>query len=176
MTWLKGCRPLRWPEEVSELQRLVAECHPERTPRPDLYFFAHPTIVTDDEDGIVGYAVMSMAPAIEGVPHPAVYCHDTGVHPRARGAGLGRILLLLRWAIGRQCGATIAVGTVNPENRQMAAIHRETGMEAVGPLLPGCFTDVSPAADGRVMRAGPEALDAAVDEMLLEATRRWDRP
>lgn len=178
--WLRGCRPLRWPEEVSELQTLVAGCHPDRAMRPDLYYFAHPTIVAADPDGLVAYAVMTMAPAIPGtVPVPAVYCMDTGVHPRARGAGFGRLLLELRFAIGRACGAVLATGTVRPDNRQMAAIHREVGMLAHGPLLPGCFTDVSPPADGQVMIAHPPALDAAVEATLgdaVEPGRRWDRP
>lgn len=177
--WPRGCRPLRWPEEVDELQGLVYLCHPERSPRSDLHYFAHPTIVSEDASGsLVAYAVLSMAPVMDvgGVPVPCVYLMDTGVHPRARGAGLGRHLLLLRCAIGRQCGAILAAGTVRIDNREMAAIHKEVGMEPRGDILHGIFTDVTPPADGRLMIAPPEVLDAAVEATLHDPVRRWDRP
>jgi hypothetical protein len=178
--WPRGARPLRYPEEIDELQALVAECHPGRDPRPDLHYFAHPTIVVADDEGLVGYSVMSMQVASSelALPVASVMCMDTGVHPRGRGAGLGRLLLQLRYAIGRACGAVVAIGTVRPDNRAMAAIHREVGMEPKGAVMRGHFTDLDPPADAQLMIAPPEALEAA-DEAVSEAEdplRRWDRP
>ena len=49
-------------------------------------------------------------------------------------------------------------------------------MEAKGEIQRGLFTDVTPPADGRVMVAGPAALDEAVEAVLLDPLRRWDRP
>jgi len=179
--WPRGARPLRYPDEIDELQALVALCHPQRDPRPpDLHYFAHPTLVVADAHGLVGYAVLSMQAAggAGGLPVSAVVCMDTGVHPRARGTGLGRTLLQMRFAIGRLCGAGIAIGTVRPDNRPMAAIHREVGFDPTGPVLPGHFTDHHPPADAQAMLALPPALDAAVEAMTeTEAPlRRWDRP
>lgn len=176
--WPRGCRPLSWPDEVDELLELVEHCHPERQPREALHYFAHPTIVVDDAVGLVGYAVLTMAPAMPegGVTVPAVYGVDCGVHERARGTGLGTLLLQLRFAIGRQCGAVIAAGTVNPANRHMAAIHRAVGMDPKGDPLKGVFTDVTPPADGQVMMAGPLALDEAVVAVFHDPLRRWDKP
>lgn len=179
--WPRGARPLHYPEELEELLNLVATCHPTRAPRPELHYFAHPTLVVADDEGLCAYAVLAMHAAASdvGMPVSAVICMDTGVHPRAQGAGLGRLLLQLRFAIGRAAGAVIAVGTVRPDNRQMAAIHRDVGMEAHGPVLPGHFTDLKPPADGQLMIAPPEALEAAeaaIDEECEATHRRWDRP
>jgi hypothetical protein len=74
------------------------------------------------------------------------------------------------------CGAVIAAGTVAVGNHEMEAIHREVGMERKGEIQRGLLTDVDPPADGWVMVAGPAALDEAVEAVLLDPVRRWDRP
>ena len=156
--WSRGCRPLRWPEEVAGPPgaRRGLPSRPAGAGGSAL-------LRAPDHRHRGPATGWSATPSCRwrppwtpgGVPVPCVYLLDTGVHPRARGAGLGRHLLLLRFAIGRLCGAVIAAGTVRPDNREMAAIHREVGMEAKGEMLRGIFTDVTPPADGRLMVAGP---------------------
>lgn len=170
-------RPLRWETEIEELQALVALCHPGRATRPNLYFWMHPTLVAVDRIGIAGYAVVSMIPPLKDMP--VAYLVDTGVHPRARGTGLGYQLLVARLGLAYASGALLALGTVRDDNTPMRAIHRELGMQD-GELIPGGYTDLTPPVDARVVYAPTEVMDRA-HQMLFggeedDQRRRWDQP
>jgi GNAT superfamily N-acetyltransferase len=120
-------RPLRFPDEVAELQTLVAICHPTRKARDDDWWFVHPTIVAVHDGALVGYASLS----IQAMMHMLMLM-DCGVSPSARGGKLGRRLMQYRLDLGREFGCKQALGAVAPENVAMRRIAAEVGLvEAV---------------------------------------------
>lgn len=81
--------------------------------------------VVEDESGVCGYGVLSVA---------ADECHllNLCVHPEQQGRGVGRALLTHLLALGRARGATSVYLEVRPSNQTARSLYRSMGFEEVG--------------------------------------------
>ena len=77
---------------IGELQALVKHCHPTRMARPNVWYFAHPTIVVDSDSGYVGYTSFSIGYGM-GL---TIHLMDTGIREDYRGKGLAKQLMIER--------------------------------------------------------------------------------
>jgi len=98
---------------------------------PRLFFthFQPWTYVAEDAEGIAGFLAGFQSQSDPG----QAYCHFIGVHPRARGRGVGEALYqrLCADALARGCREVLAVSS--PLNTASIAFHRRLGFAA----LPG---------------------------------------
>jgi ribosomal protein S18 acetylase RimI-like enzyme len=117
-------RPLRFPDEVAELQTLVAICHPTRKARDDDWWFVHPTIVAVQDTALVGYATLIINPLTK-----ILTLMDCGVAPEARGQHLGWRLMEYRLELGREYGCQFIAGAVAPDNGPMRRIAVRAGLQ-----------------------------------------------
>ena len=137
-------RHARYPDDLEALRELEAECHPTRTPREDLWWASHPTLVVD-EGAVVAYACYSI-----DVLTRKLGLLDTAVHPDARGQKYGAALMQERLRIGRALGCIQAVGAVAPDNPPMRKICAEAGLVEIL-HVPGYYAEETPARDGLVV-------------------------
>ena len=137
-------RHARYPDDLEALHDLEAACHPTRTPREDLWWASHPTLVVD-EGAVVAYACYSI-----DVLTKKQNLLDTAVSPMARGRGLGADLMRERLAIGRALGCSQAVGAVAPDNAPMRKICAEAGLAEIL-HVPGFYHDDDPPRDGIIV-------------------------
>ena len=137
-------RHARYPDDLEALHDLEAACHPTRTPREDLWWASHPTLVVDD-GGVVAYACYSI-----DVLTRKLGLLDTAVHPDARGQKYGAALMQERLRIGRALGCIQAVGAVAPDNPPMRKICAEAGLAEIL-HVPGFYHDDDPPRDGIIV-------------------------
>ena len=137
-------RHARYPDDLEELHDLEHACHPTRTPRTDLWWASHPTLVVDEGE-ILAYACYSI-----DVLTRKLGLLDTAVHPDARGQKYGAALMQERLRIGRALGCIQAVGAVAPDNPPMRKICAEAGLVEIL-HVPGYYAEETPARDGLVV-------------------------
>jgi GNAT superfamily N-acetyltransferase len=122
-------------EDLDALAALHALCHPTWGPRPELWWFAHPTLVLEEDGQLIGSTSFSVAypPTVALARlHPAEigYGHGVSVHPGRRGQGLGWTLAEARHAVLRALGITFFIGQTQPDNAPMLAIFARQGLAA----------------------------------------------
>ena len=127
----------------NEVRAIYAACHPGWPDRRRSWYFAHPTLVAE-EDGhrIVAHASFTLNPTTA-----TLYLMDTCVLPSYRGQGIARRLMVEREAHGRALGAKIFVGCTWAENVAIIKIHDALGYHACQ-RVPGYFKHNDPPADG----------------------------
>lgn len=99
---------------------------------PRLFFqhFGPPSFVVRDRDGLVGFLVgfLSQTYADEA------YIHFVGVHPDARGLGLGRALYERFFAVVGSQGRTVVRAITSPQNTRSQAFHARLGFAVSDPV------------------------------------------
>jgi L-amino acid N-acyltransferase YncA len=98
---------------------------------PRLFFthFQPWTFVAERDDQIVGF----LAGFRSQTDPTQIYCHFIGVHPTARGQGIGEALYQRLFADAAAHGGTSVLAVTSPRNRASLAFHRALGFE----FLPG---------------------------------------
>ena len=106
-------------------------------PRPALWWWAHPTLVAETDDGrLVGYAsfTISLPPttALAAVqPREIGWGQGMAVHPDFQGQGIGKQLNAARVAVMRQLGLTFFIGHARPGHGAMIRLFTQHGWEAM---------------------------------------------
>ena len=144
-------RPLRQTSnEIHELERLVAACHPTRRPRPRAFWFAFPTVVIESPSGmgLSAYSSVSvMGTLLQGI--------DMGVHPVYQRHGLGKILMYSRLKLAKDLGTVDAiVGQTQVLNQGMKKLFELAGM-AFQNTVEGYYSDV-PTVEDALIYAGDQ--------------------
>ena len=128
---------------IKELQELVSQCHPTKKPKPDVWYFANPTLVLDSDSGYVGYTAFSIGYGSGTVMH----LMDTGIRADYRGKGLAKQLMLARLDIARALEITLAIGATTPDNVPMKRLLEDLGFHACQ-RVSKYYHDEDPPRDG----------------------------
>ena len=139
-------------EDISALEDLVRICHPQRAIQDRRWWSVIPTLVVD---GVVAYTQFTL------LPGGALFQCDLGVHPHARGLGIGRALFAHRLRLARSFGAIYAVGSTADSNVAMRRIFDAAG------FTPGDMIQAEPE-DERLYCGGVEAFTWAEAQMEKE--------
>lgn len=144
--------------DMANIRTLYAHAHPDWPERSERWWYAHPTLVLEEDDfGVIGmtsYSV-SIAPSPE-MAH--LFRHDraevgwgygVAVAPHRRGEGWGTKLCQARFDVFRELEIGFFLGLTQPENEPMQAIFKRQGL-AKGPSIPGAY----PAGETAVMWTG----------------------
>lgn len=112
--------------EEDKVRELFKLCHLDMPEPPPFWYFAHPTLVVDLDDKIIGSTsfTVTVAPGFGST----LYGKDLCVHPEYRGKGIAECLHAARLTIGQRVGATIFMGATDKNNKKMASILKKSGM------------------------------------------------
>jgi GNAT superfamily N-acetyltransferase len=95
-------------------------------------FFEHfqsSSFVVEQDGAMQGFLI-----GFRSQTNPAqAYIHAVGIHPEARGQGLGRVLYEHFFAVVRDLGCDEVLSITSPVNKGSIAFHRKMGFE----ILPG---------------------------------------
>lgn len=125
-------------DEEAWVRDLAAACHPDWPARPEGWYTAFPTLVMETRTGgVIGYTSFAINTSMGLL---MVAGQDIGVHPAARGDGLGAVLHRARLELGYGVGARMFCGPTQPDNTAMIRIFEAEGHHACQ-QLPKYFPD-----------------------------------
>ena len=126
------------PHHENTVREIFALCHPDVPPRAAEWYWAYPTLVLIEADGVVGFTSFSLSPGPTGIL--TVFGNDLCVIPAWQKQGLGWALAQARSDIGRRLGAKGFVGLTAADNVPMQRIFERQGFH-VCQRFPGYFGD-----------------------------------
>lgn len=144
-------RPAHPEQDEARLVELYRFCYPTWRPLAPDWFFAHPTLVLEENGVLIGSTSfsVSIAPTQELAAwgDEVVYGHGVSVHPGRRGEGLGLRLAEARHETARGVGAALFLGITWAENAPMLAIFARQQLR-YHTTLPKHYRDMDPPRDG----------------------------
>jgi ribosomal protein S18 acetylase RimI-like enzyme len=99
-------------------------------PRLFLDHFHRTSLVAEHGDGLTGFLVGIVSPS----ELDQAYIHFVGVHPAARGIGLGRNLYEQFFQIARATERSVVRAITSPVNEDSIRFHRRLGFRVTGPV------------------------------------------
>lgn len=117
-------------------------------PRTAQWWWAHPTVVAQDERGtLIGYASFSLSlpPTVtlaELQPRAIGWGQGMAVHPEFRGRGIGQQLIEARVRVLHELGVHFFIGHAAPANTAMAALFARQGLTPAATLPQADGTDL----------------------------------
>lgn len=126
-----------WPRQMrdyedKDVRELFKLCH-LRQPEPlSFWYFAHPTLVVEIDDKIVGSTSFTIV-IVPGFGS-TLYGKDLCVHPDYRGHGIAELLHTARLSIGGLVGASTFMGMTHKDNMKMIRILEKSGMHRCIPV------------------------------------------
>ena len=126
-------RPMRSGDDAAATALWIL-ANPTREPPSSLWWWAHPTLVAETDDGrLVGYAsfTISLPPTPDlTVLHPRAigWGHGMAVHPDYQGRGIGWQLAEARADCMRALGLQFFIGHAAPANAAMQALFTRHGL------------------------------------------------
>ena len=120
------------PDEDAKVRALFALAHPGWPEPRGPWYFAYPTLVVENEEGVlIGVTSCSVSrapsPDLAAYGDRVLYGEDVIVHPDHRGRGHGWRLCEARLALGRQIGAALFLGMTWTANHAMRRIFEREG-------------------------------------------------
>ena len=128
-------RPMT-PADEPRVRAIYLIAHPGWPAKSRLHYWAHPTLVLDDEGGILGFTSYTVGVDELGL---LMYGDDLCVMPAMRGRGYGRVLAEARLDYGRDVGCTRFLGATQPDNQAMQAILEAQGFDRLPLPVPRMF-------------------------------------
>jgi len=124
--------PMRAFDDI-EVRAIYALCHPGWPQRPPRWFEAHPTLVLEDHNEIVGYTSYAVVMQPELCADGEVMIgYGIDIAPSHQGRGHGRLLCEARLDVARAVGAKIFVGHAAPDNQAMIRLFEADGFKPYG--------------------------------------------